>query len=47
MLTAGVLLARFRRFRRLPPSKTIRPYSATRARLVFIPFRISKSAMAA
>ena len=47
MLTAGVVWARFRRLRRLLPSRTIRPYSATRARLVFTPFCISNSAMAA
>ena len=45
--TAGMVLTRLRRLRDFPPSKTMRPYSATRARLVFTPFCISKSAMAA
>ena len=43
----GVARAYFRRLRRLPPSRTIRPYSATRATLVFTPFCISNSAMMA
>jgi hypothetical protein len=44
---AGAVLARFRRLRDFPPSRTMRPYSATRARLVLTPWRSSNSAMAA
>ena len=47
IFAAGVVLAGFRRLRFLPPSRTIRPYSATRARLVLTPCCCSNSAMAA
>ena len=43
--TAGADFDRFRRLRFLPSSRTMRPYSATRARLVFTPFCISNSAI--
>ena len=44
---AGAVFARFRRLRDLPPSRTMRPYSATRARLVLTQWCSSNSAMAA
>ena len=46
VFATGAAIARFRRLRVFPPSKTMRPYSATRARLVLTPCRCSKSAMA-
>ena len=46
IFAAGVIFARLRRLRFLPPSRTIRPYSATRARLVLTPCCCSKSAIA-
>ena len=42
----GAVFARFRRLRDLPPSRTMRPYSATRARLALMPYCCSNSAMA-
>lgn len=45
MFTAGMVRARLRRLRDFPPSKAMRPYSATRARLVLTPFCCSSSAI--
>ena len=45
--TTGTIFVRFRRLRDFPPSKIMRPYSATRARLVFTPLRCSNSAIMA
>ncbi len=42
---AGAIFARLRRLRDFPPSKAMRPYSATRARLVLMPFCCSSSAI--
>ena len=42
---AGTRRAFFRRLRRLPPSSMMRPYSATRARLVLTPCCCNSSAM--
>ena len=44
VFVAGAVFARFRRLRDFPPSRTMRPYSATRARLVLTPCCCSSSA---
>ena len=44
IFVAGTVFARFRRLRDFPPSRMMRPYSATRARLVFTPCCCSSSA---
>ena len=44
VFVADAVFARFRRLRDFPPSKTMRPYSATRARLVLTPCFSNKSA---
>ena len=44
VFVAGAVFARFRRLCDFPPARTMRPYSATRARLVLTPCFSNKSA---
>lgn len=46
MLAADMVPGRFRRLRDFPPSKTMRPHSATRARLVLTPLCCSNRIVA-